>query len=282
MLKNRSDDLTEFECLPCSSEFSDRPSYLPEDIEDNLILRSLREESKYWSTGKGQRLSKESAKALMHSEALMLDLCQSDTLRYMGMDPNLSGSQSLKGHCIRVAVLSLLINDKLKEFSSFAVANTGTLATAALFHDIGKMKPEINQIIMSPRKIKKDDPEFEIIKRHTEYGAELALAMPSTDSPKKRIAIAEAIFQHHERNDGTGYHGTPGSKITPEAAIIAVADVIDAMGEPRSYKGPIETPGVMRELKKCRQQFNEEILRIICKIRSISGVFVRHIKSDRP
>ena len=43
-------------------------------------------------------------------------------------------------------------------------------------------------------------------------------------------------LEHHEKWDGTGYHGTRGNNISQAARIVAVADVFDALVSNRSYK----------------------------------------------
>jgi HD-GYP domain-containing protein (c-di-GMP phosphodiesterase class II) len=49
--------------------------------------------------------------------------------------------------------------------------------------------------------------------------------------------IAEMVYQHHERLDGTGYpRGLKGDAICLEARILAVADTIEAMATHRPYR----------------------------------------------
>jgi len=45
------------------------------------------------------------------------------------------------------------------------------------------------------------------------------------------------VLQHHERIDGSGYPGgVSGNQIIPEAGILAVADVVEAMASHRPYR----------------------------------------------
>lgn len=261
-------------------EFSDRPSYLPETVDFQSIPPTLKAETAYWTTGKGQVLSEEAAQALMEAEGLLLNLHKGDTLQTMGLNPYGPGYKSLRGHCTRVAVLSLLIHDQLQRLGSPVVADTRVLAASALFHDIGKLDPEVNRVIMSNQRYEKGSHEWETITQHPRIGAELALAMPWQGSSGERLKVADAIYKHHERSDGTGYMKLPASKISSEASIIAIADTIDAMGERRSYKNPIATTQIMNELERCNGKFNPHILAAIRRIRSMSGIFVRH-RNDR-
>ncbi|RKY00445.1 MAG: hypothetical protein DRP55_05735, partial [Spirochaetes bacterium] len=49
--------------------------------------------------------------------------------------------------------------------------------------------------------------------------------------------IAEIVYQHHERIDGSGYpRGLKDDEILLEARILAVADVVEAMSSHRPYR----------------------------------------------
>ena len=49
--------------------------------------------------------------------------------------------------------------------------------------------------------------------------------------------MAEAVRQHHERLDGSGYpRGLKGDQISLEARILAVADTVEAMATNRPYR----------------------------------------------
>ena len=54
--------------------------------------------------------------------------------------------------------------------------------------------------------------------------------------------VAEMVWQHHERLDGSGYpRGLRGEEILPGARILAVADVVEAMSIDRPYR---KSPGI--------------------------------------
>ena len=49
--------------------------------------------------------------------------------------------------------------------------------------------------------------------------------------------IAEIVYQHHERLDGSGYpRGLKDGQILLEACILAVADVVEAISSHRPYR----------------------------------------------
>lgn len=250
-----------------------RPSYFP---KTSIAPPSLREEEKHWSLDPELILSDGSARELSRSHGLMNRLLESDLPESMGLDPGLSGLGSLKGHGTRVAILSLLINEELHREKSAMVADTRILATAALLHDIGKLNPEIHDIVMFPGKIARNDPvAWTIIKRHPTVGRDVAMVMPGL-AEIERDRIADAIYKHHERQDGNGYHHTHISEVPHEAQIISAADAMDVMLGKRPYKEPLPTDAVIAELQRCKGQFNQEIAGAAIKIRPTSGDYVFH------
>ena len=119
-------------------------------------------------------------------------------------------------HSVNVSIVAALIAMWLKYPGD--VVNAVSLA--ALMHDIGKafLPPEL---LNQPNKLAVAD--YLKYQQHVQYGKAL-LSKRGDISP----SIAEAILQHHEREDGSGYpYALKGEEIHPYAAIIAVADVYD-------------------------------------------------------
>lgn len=107
-------------------------------------------------------------------------------------------------------------------------------------HDIGKVGIR-DGILLKPEKLTPD--EFEEMKKHTIYGAEVLRAADinlhshGQELFKLGIEIAEG---HQEKWDGTGYpYGRKGFEIPLSARIVAVADVFDALTSKRPYKDAI-------------------------------------------
>jgi putative nucleotidyltransferase with HDIG domain len=133
------------------------------------------------------------------------------------------------------------------------------LETAAFFHDIGKLfvpKSLLNK--KEPLSIE----EFEVVKMHSLYGAEL-LRKIGFDS-----IVVSAVRHHHERYDGRGYpDGLHGEKIPLCSRIIAVADAFDVMTAGRIYKKPISNDKAVEELIRCSvTQFDPEVVKIFVKM----------------
>jgi putative nucleotidyltransferase with HDIG domain len=99
----------------------------------------------------------------------------------------------------------------------------------AMLHDVGKMM--IPSEILN-KKGKLTDEEFEVIKRHTEFGFEMLRAQEGIS-----LLSAHCAFQHHEKIDGTGYpRGLKGDEIHKYARLMAVGDVFDAVTSNRVYR----------------------------------------------
>jgi len=63
--------------------------------------------------------------------------------------------------------------------------------------------------------------------------------------------IAEIVYQHHERLDGSGYpRGLKGDEILLETRILMVADVIDAISEFRPYRPANNILFALQEIMK--------------------------------
>ena len=128
------------------------------------------------------------------------------------------------GHQNKVAALSAAIATEMK----LSDAKIEQLRMAATIHDIGKIYVP-SDILSKPGKL--DSLEFEIIKTHPQGGYDIIKGM---DFP---CGVAQAVLQHHERMDGSGYpNGLIGQDIAIEARILAVADVVEAMASHRPYR----------------------------------------------
>ncbi len=118
-------------------------------------------------------------------------------------------------HAKRVSRLARKIGQRM----GLAEVMLDTVELAGYFHDIGKMGIP-NSILEKPDTL--DEEEFELIKRHPEYSAEILSPLSGFGE------VTLAVRHHHEKWDGTGYpSGLRGEQIPILARIIFLADVVD-------------------------------------------------------
>ncbi len=118
------------------------------------------------------------------------------------------------------------------------------LRLAAFVHDIGKVGVPTD-ILTKPGKL--SDIEMSLIRVHCQIGCEI---LKNVEFP---WPIADMVFQHHERVDGSGYpQGLAGTEILLEARILAVADVVEAMSAHRPYRPALDIGVALEEISKNR------------------------------
>lgn len=113
-------------------------------------------------------------------------------------------------------------------------ADAQNIQSFSALHDIGKVAIP-DSILNKPGKLTED--EFEEMKAHTTAGGDvLSDIMDTMPTPSLKTAH-DIVLYHHEKFDGSGYpFGLSGEDIPVAARIVAVADVYDALSNPRCYK----------------------------------------------
>ncbi|NLW09302.1 MAG: HD-GYP domain-containing protein [Firmicutes bacterium] len=154
----------------------------------------------------------------------MLDLKEHDNYTYV--------------HSVNVCIISTIMGkhlglprDRLKE-----------LAMGTLLHDLGMVyiDPEIlNKMTnLTPEETKQ-------VQDHARLGFERLRTYTGLS-----ILSAHVAYQHHEREDGSGYpRGLKGDEIHLYAKIAAVADSFDAMTSNKLYREPLWSHEAIAELK---------------------------------
>jgi putative nucleotidyltransferase with HDIG domain len=141
-------------------------------------------------------------------------------------------------HQERVAKLACAIADTMGLSDSMVDG----LRTAALLHDIGKISVP-SEILGKPGPL--SEIEMGIVRSHPSVGYELLEHVPF------RQPVAQAVLQHHERMDGSGYpDGLVGDELLLEARILAVADVVEAMSSHRPYRPSLGLDAALAELRE--------------------------------
>jgi PAS domain S-box-containing protein len=142
------------------------------------------------------------------------------------------------GHQQRVAQLACAIAHELKLPSNIIEG----LKVIGSLHDIGKMTIPA-ELLCKPHQL--NEYEFNIIKVHPKNAYDI---LKDIEFP---WPVAQAVFQHHERLDGSGYPlGTSGKDIILEARILAVADVTEAITSHRPYRPALGLEKALEEISK--------------------------------
>lgn len=130
---------------------------------------------------------------------------------------------------------------------------------AALVHDLGKFEIP-SEILSKPGKI--TQLELNLIRRHAEAGYKV---LRRIDLP---WPLAEIVYQHHERMDGSGYpQGLKGDEILLPARIIAVADVVEAMSSHRPYRPALGIEVALGEIEKgAGTLYDPDVVATCCRI----------------
>ena len=113
---------------------------------------------------------------------------------------------------------------------------------AGSIHDIGKLSIPA-EILSKPTKL--TELEFSLIKEHSRSGYEI---LKDVESP---WPLAQIVYQHHERMNGSGYpRNLKGDDILMEARILAVADVVESMASHRPYRPSLGIEAALEEIEK--------------------------------
>ena len=142
--------------------------------------------------------------------ALMLELAEKDAYTEM--------------HTRRVAHLAVQVGEDL----GLPAHRLRHLAIGGLLHDIGKLQVP-DSVLKKPGPL--DDDEYACIKRHPDWGDQLAgeLGLP------KRVR--SLIRSHHERLDGSGYPDSLDAEgLELDIRILTTCDVYDALISKRVYR----------------------------------------------
>lgn len=128
------------------------------------------------------------------------------------------------GHQLRVATLSRAIANEM----GLNTEKLNAIRIAAILHDIGKIYIP-DEILTKPDRL--TETEYSVVKNHPLAGYDILKTIDF------QMPVAQIVYQHHERLDGSGYPlGLSGNEIMMEARIVNVADVVDAMISQRPYR----------------------------------------------
>src|SRR6185312_2861530 len=161
-------------------------------------------------------------------------------------------------HSIAVGILASSISGQM----GFPKGQALQLGLAGVLADCGmaKIDPSITEKAAFLTK-----NEFNEVKKHTVYSYQMV-----QDTPLLRQEMKLAIFQHHERLDGSGYpRGDKMNQVSVFSQILAVSDVFHAMTSERIHRSK-ESPFKVIEMIK-EEEFGKFDIKVVQALLDLVG-----------
>lgn len=159
------------------------------------------------------------------------------------------------GHQSRVAELAYAIAKEM----GWTENRMQGLKVAAMVHDIGKISIPA-AFLTKPTRL--SAAERAMINSHSENGYAILRNIPFP------WPVAEIVRQHHEKLDGSGYpFGLKGDAILPEARVLAVADIVEAMSTFRPYRPAYDIETVLKDIEsRAGRELDAEAVRVCASL----------------
>ena len=142
-------------------------------------------------------------------------------------------------HSVNVSVIALAVG----RACNLTEEQLKTIGLGGLLHDLGKLRIDVD-IITKPGRL--TDAEFDTIKEHPDFGADIVREMEDVTPEVMQIVIG-----HHLRYDRSGYPANAiGDNISPLVDMTAIADAYDAMTTLRSYQRPFTPRKAIARIKE--------------------------------
>ena len=188
-------------------------------VYDNSV-EQFKKEFKNWEAGAKVDIAK--ARSIILP---LVEMVLEDRTIIFDLNEYSNPKDYLYHHCVATALISSVIAQKLghDRGTTIQVAIGGLLADCGM----AKIHPRIRD-----KKTTLTEKEFDEIYKHPTYSYNMV-----KDLTILKETMKEAIFQHHERLNGSGYPKAEKiANISMFAQIIAVADVFHAMTCERVYR----------------------------------------------
>lgn len=170
---------------------------------------------------------------------------------HQGMEVRILNQPHHKAHPVNVCILSVVMGLAL----NYDPEQLRLLAIGALCHDIGKTALP-NELLDKQGPLTKHD--IELLRQHPLMGKRIMEKLPWA-SP----LIATIVYQHHERNDGSGYpQRLGGAQIHEMSKIVAIAEVYDSLISDTSYRKRFSPEAAYNMIKHGEKQgFDPTVIR---------------------
>ncbi|HHW12871.1 MAG TPA: HD-GYP domain-containing protein [Firmicutes bacterium] len=158
-------------------------------------------------------------------------------------------------HSVKVGIIASIMGKNL----GLARKQIKELAVGALLHDIGKMCIE-NSILEKSGHLTYQ--EYEKMRLHPKYGFEILRGAPGLS-----LLSAHVAYQHHEREDGSGYpRGLNSEQIHLYAKIVMTADSYDAMTSGRSYRRTLWSHEALAQLAaEAPEKYDPKMIKLLAQ-----------------
>lgn len=209
-------------------------AFIPEEI---ALLEEMADDMAYGIAGLRTRIERDDAMRKYQEKSEQLQSNLNGTIQAIAATVEVRDPYTA-GHQHRVADLAVAIAHELglDEDRVYGLHLTG------IVHDLGKIQIPA-EILSKPGRL--TEIEYAMIKQHPQSGYDI---LKGIQFP---WPIAQAVLQHHERLDGSGYpNGLKDGDILLEAKILAVADVVEAMASHRPYRAGLGLETALAEIDK--------------------------------
>lgn len=167
---------------------------------------------------------------------------------------NFSNLYELSAHSRNVGLCAVFISQQLGLDSTLSQ----DAYLVGIFHDLGKNYVD-QTILNKPAKL--NPSEYEHIKLHVDYSH--AVAIENQLKPH----IVEAIWEHHENFDGTGYpRGLKGDRISILGRIVRLSDFFVSLFENRVYRRAFSYQDVISIIQDNKAFFDPQVLNVFSEL----------------
>ena len=138
-------------------------------------------------------------------------------------------------------VTTVGISVEIARLLNYSAEDKQRIYYGALLHDVGKIAIPL-EILEYPGKL--STQAMKIMKTHVQISEDILRGAVADD-------VCEIAIRHHEKLDGLGYHrGLSAGELTEGQRIVAVADVLSALRQRRSYKEAFPKEKIIEVLKE--------------------------------